>query len=188
MTEYILMEDVEYRVVLLLDAGACDYYTYVYIKLIFAEKSIVLFKDNLLALKNIVEHYDKGVCSLDSTLDEEKIGLLLNEYYRCLYEEQTQENIILNNQGQWIGEKYCCFVGLNYATWLYVYAGKVIMKVTPIFDGFEEDDFTKEYSEFVKTYEDIIKKTVSLQQLRKMRQIILKLYYSIFSPKNLLEN
>lgn len=58
MTEYILMEDVEYRVVLLLDAGACDYYTDVYIKLIFAEKSIVLFKDNLLALKNIVEHYD----------------------------------------------------------------------------------------------------------------------------------
>lgn len=180
MTEYILMEDVEYRVVLLLDAEAFDYYTDVYIKLIFAEKSIVLFKDNLLALKNIVEHYDKGVCSLDSTLDEEKIGLLLNEYYRYLYEEQTQENIIVNNQGQWIGERYCCFIGLNYAIWLYEYTGNLIMKVTPIFDGFEEDDYKEEYREFVKKYEDIIKKTVSLQQLRKVRHIILKLYYKFF--------
>lgn len=180
MTEYILMEDVKYRVVLLLNAEDCDYYTDVYIKLIFEEKSIVLFKDNLLALKNIVEHYDKGVCSLDSTLDEKKIGLLLNEYYRYLYEEQIQENIILNNQGQWIGERYCCFVGLNYATWLYEYTGNLIMKVTPIFDGFEDDDFKKEYSEFVKKYEDIIKKVVSLQELRKMRQIILKLYYKLF--------
>lgn len=180
MMEYILMEDAEYRLVLLLDDEDCDYYTDVYIKLIFAEKSIVLFKDNLLALKNIVEHYDKGVCSLDGTLEEEKIGLLLNEYYRCLYEEQTQENIILNNLGQWIGEKYCCFVGLNYATWLYEYTGNIIMKVTPVFGGFEEDNFTEEYSEFIKNYEDIIKKIVSLQQLRKMREVILKLYYELF--------
>lgn len=86
------MKDVEYRAVLLLDAEACDYYTDVYIKLILAEKSIVLYKDNLLALKNIVEHYDKGVCSLDSTLDEEKIGLLLNEYYRYLYEVMLASN------------------------------------------------------------------------------------------------
>ena len=54
------------------------------------------------------------------------------------------------------------------------------MKVSPIFDGFEEDDFTEEYRKFVKKYEDIIKKTVSLQQLRKMRQIILKLYDKLF--------
>lgn len=105
---------------------------------------------------------------------------MLNEYYRYLYDEQIKENIILNNQGQWIGERYCCFVGLNYATWLYEYTGNLIMKVTPIFDGFEDYDFTKEYSEFVKKYEDIIKKVVSLQQLRKMRQIILKLYYKLF--------
>ena len=44
----------------------------------------------------------------------------------------------------------------------------------------EEDDFTEEYRKFVKKYEDIIKKTVSLQQLRKMRQIILKLYDKLF--------
>ena len=123
---------------------------------------------------------NQAVVNLTDTLDEEKIGLLLNEYYRYLYEEQTQENIILNNQGQWIGERYCCFVGLNYATWLYEYKGNLIMKVSPIFDGFEEDDFTEEYRKFVKKYEDIIKKTVSLQQLRKMRQIILKLYDKLF--------
>lgn len=178
--EYILMEDAEYRLVLLLDVEDCDYYTDVYIKLILDGKSIVLFKDNLLALKNIVEHYDKGVCSLNGALEEEKLGLLLNEYYRCLYAEQMQENIIMNDQGQWIGERHCCFVGLNYATWLYEYTGNIIMKVTPIFDGFEEDDFTKEYSEFAKNYEDVIKKIVSLQQLREMREVILKLYYELF--------
>jgi len=180
MMQHILMENAEYRLVLLLDDEDCDYYTDVYIKLILAEKSIVLFKDNLLALKNIMEQFDKEICSLDSTLEEEKIGLLLNEYYRCLYEEQTQENIILNNQGQWIGERYCCFVSLNYATWVYEYTGNIIMKVAPIFDGFEEDDFTEAYSEFVENYEDIIKDIVSLQQLRKMRDVIDELYYELF--------
>lgn len=179
MTEYILIENAEYRLIILLDDEEFDYYTDVYIKFISDEKSIVLFKDNLLALRNIVEQYDKGIYCLDNTLEEEKLGLLLNEYYRCLYEEQTQKNIIFNNQGQWIGEKYCCFMSLNYATWLYEHEGDIIMKVTPLFEEFEEDNFTEEYSEFVKNYEDITKMKLSLQQLRNIREVILKLYYEL---------
>ena len=179
MTEYILIENTEYRLIIVLEDKELDYYTDVYIKFISDKNSIVLFKDNLLALKNIVKQYDKGIYSLDDTLEEEKIGLLLNEYYRCLYEEQTQENIIFNNQGQWIGEKYCCFISLNYATWLYEYEGNIIMKVTPIFEEFEEDDFTEEYREFAKNYEDITRKTLSLQQLGNIREVILNLYYEL---------
>lgn len=180
MKEYTLIENSDNKLILFLDSEDCDYYTDVYIKLIFDGNSIVLFKDNLLALKNILGQYENDISGLDEKIDEEKIGLLLNEYYRCIYVEQMMEKIILNNQGQWIGEKYCLFTSQNNATWLYEYEGDFILKVTPIFKGFEEDDFMDKYTEFILNYKDIKTCTIDKIQFEKMKEIILELYYDFF--------
>ena len=180
MTEYILIDNEKYRLKILLNEKDFDYYTDIWIELLYGKKKLILFKDNLLALKNIVKEYDKEVCSLDNTLEEKSLGLLLNEYYRCSYEEQLQEGIVLDEHGQWIGERYCCFTYLNCATWVYRYAENIIIKVTPIFCGFEEDDYTEEYSDFVVNYKDIFKEISSLQELRTMKENVFKLYNKFF--------
>ena len=52
--------------------------------------------------------------------------------------------------------------------------------MTPIFCGFEEDDYTKKYSDFVVNYKDIFKEITSLQELITMKENILKLYDKLF--------
>ena len=94
MTEYMLIDNEKYRLKILLNEKDFDYYTDIWIELLCGNNHITLFKDNLLALKNIVKEYDKEVCNLDYTLEEKNLGLLLNEYYRCSYEEQLQEGIV----------------------------------------------------------------------------------------------
>lgn len=178
--EYTLIENEKYKLIIILDNNDFDYYTDIRLDLIFAEKDIVIFNDNLLALKNIVEQSNEAVHILDGNLNEKSLGVLLNEYYRCLYENQMQEVIVLDNQGQWVGEKYNCFSNLEYATWIYKYAGNIIIKVTPIFGGFEEDDYIQEYKQFIKNYEDVFKETISLQQLKTVKKIILELYDELF--------
>lgn len=180
MTEYMLIDNEKYRLKILLNEKDFDYYNDILIELLCGEKKIILFKDNLLALKNIVKEYDKKVRSLDNTLEEKMLGLLLNEYYRCSYEEQLQEGIVLDEHGRWIGERYCCFTYLNCATWIYRYGENIIIKVTPIFCGFEEDDYTEEYIDFVVNYKDIFKEIASLQELRKMKENVFKLYDKLF--------
>ena len=57
MMEYILIENTEYRLIIVLEDKELDYYTDVYIKFISDKNSIVLFKDNLLALKALERDY-----------------------------------------------------------------------------------------------------------------------------------
>ena len=52
--------------------------------------------------------------------------------------------------------------------------------MTPIFGGFEEDDYIQEYKQFIKNYEDVFKETISLQQLKTVKKIILELYDELF--------
>ncbi len=52
--------------------------------------------------------------------------------------------------------------------------------MTPIFYGFEEEDYTEEYSDFVVNYKDIFKEIYSIQELRTMKENVLKLYDKLF--------
>lgn len=178
--EYVLMKDEKYKLIILLEKENFDYYTDVCIELIFDKKSIVLFKDNLLALKNIIDQYKENMDMLDDNLDENKLGILLNDYYRGFYENEFQNSLILDEQKRWVGERYCCYVSSEYATWIYWYEGNIIMKVTPIFGRFEEKNYVQEYYKFTRKYNDVFRVNVSLQQLICAKKIIYELYDELF--------
>ena len=115
--EYILIKSKKYKLILLLDEMDFDYYTDVCVELVFDGQSIILFKDNLMSLKNITEQYGGNIVILDSNLDESKLGILLNNYYMSIYENEIQDNWSLDNQEYWTGEKYCCYVSLEILLW-----------------------------------------------------------------------
>lgn len=178
--EYALIENQKYKLIISLEEIDFDYYTNVCIELIFGKKSIVLFKDNLLALKNVIDQYKENIDTLDANLDENSLGILLNDYYRGIYENQFQDSLILDNQERWIGQKYCFFISLEYATWIYRYDENIIMKVTPIFCGFEEYGYVQEYDRFIQEYKDVFKEKLSLQQLIYAKKVIYRLYKKLF--------
>lgn len=180
MKKYKLIENEKYKLMLRLEENEFDYYTDVYIELTFDENTIILFNDNLLALKNSMEQFNENIPVLETNLSETKLGILLNDYYRGLYENDFKETITLDYQEQWVGEKYCWFINSEYATWIYQYGGNVIMKVTPVFCGFEEDNYVQKYSKFNQEYKDIFREQVSLQQLIFMKQLIFNLYNKLF--------
>ena len=174
--EYILIKNEKYKVTLSFEEIDFDYYTDVYVELFFYNQSIILFKDNLLALKNIIDQYHENSACLDIRLDEKMLGISLNDYYRGIYEEKIPDHLTLDWQGRWIGEKYCYFQVPEYATWIYRYDEKVILKVTPFFDRFAEDDYVQEYDKFIRKYNDVFREHVSSQQLENMKKIIYQLY------------
>ena len=178
--KYVLLKSEKYKLIISLEEIDFDYYTDVCVELIFDKKSIILFKDNLLALKNITEQYSGNIVILDNNLDESKLGILLNNYYMSIYENEIQDNLILDNQEYWTGEKYCCYVSLEYATWIYYYGGSIVMKVTPVFNGFENEGYVQEYYKFIQEYKDIFQGIVSLQQLIYVKKVVLKLYNELF--------
>ena len=174
--EYILIKSEKYKVTLSFEEKDFDYYTDVYVELFFYNQSIILFKDNLLALKNIIDRYHKNSACLDIRLDEKMLGISLNDYYRGIYEEKIPDHLTQDRQGRWIGEKYCYFQVLEYATWIYRYDKKVILKVTPFFGRFAENDYVQQYDKFIRKYNDVFREPVSSQQLENMKKIIYQLY------------
>lgn len=54
------------------------------------------------------------------------------------------------------------------------------MKVTPVFNGFENEGYVQEYYKFIQEYKDIFRGIVSLQQLIYVKKVILKLYNELF--------
>lgn len=175
MKKYELITTKKYKLILLLEESEFDYYTDVYIELTFGENKIIIFRDNLLELKNSVKQLGENIRVLKDSILEAKLGILLNEYYSGLYRGEIDENIVLDYQGQWIGEKYCWFINSGYATWMYKYHGKIIMRVTPIFSGFDEE-YVQEYNHFIWKYKDIFREQLSLEQILYMKQIIFTLY------------
>lgn len=179
MKKYVLTETLKYRIILLAEENDFDYYTPIYICLEFQYGSILLLKDNILFLKNIVERLSTGIEKLHESLEDNKLGLMLNEYYYNLYENRNSTNIILNPNGTWIGEKYCCFSTPKCATWIYKICEKVVIKVTPVFSHFEKDDYKRLYSDFIKNYKDIFKGFITKQQLVDIKEIVLSLFHKL---------
>lgn len=176
--EYTVIKDNQCTVKISADITDLDYYTNITLKLCIDNKDIVLLVDNILFLKNVMSGYMENVDTyiLDSRLDEKNLGLLLNEYYRYVDEENVKDKLILDGQNRWIGEKYCCFTNEGYATWLYKYNENMVMKVTPLFMGFEKNNYMQEYSEFIKEYRDVLSINVTFQQLNNMFKVILFLF------------
>lgn len=176
MKKYPLIRSAKYDLVLLLDDKEFDYYTDITIELDIRKEKIILFKDNLLYLKNIVKQYEKGPLLLSDNLKEDKLGILLNEYYKYLNDNHPCKEIVLNEKNEWIGQKYNCFSTLNYATWLYRYDKNIILMVTPIFSEFDEENYISKYSTFINNYKDIFRECVTLPQLKRIGNIIINLY------------
>lgn len=47
------------------------------------------------------------------------------------------------------------------------------MKVTPVFHGFDVNDYAQEYCKFIQEYNDIFREVISLQQLLYIKKVIL---------------
>jgi len=176
LKKYELIRTENYKLILQLNESEFDYYTDVYMELTFGTNKITIYKDNLLELKNSMKQFGENIPILEAKMDETKLGMLLNDYYRGIYEDNFDENVILDSQERWIGEKYCWFINSGYATWIYQYGGRIIMKVTPIFYGFEEDDYIQEYCKFKQEYKDIFREQVLLEQIIYMKNLIFNLY------------
>ena len=145
-----------------MDSDDFDYYSDVKMIIIIRDKEYIIFKDNLLFLKNIIKNYNVKKEYID-TLDEEELGILLNLYYKMLYDDLTNNKIDFNESGEWIGEQYVIFTSKICATWLYMMQGKYIVKVTPIFDS--DNEYEGEYLNFISHYQDILRVELSEDEL-----------------------
>ncbi len=175
--QYILIKNNAYSCYLLLDNRDFDYYTNVQIQLDDRTQSLMLYNDNLLYLKNIIKQCHKfGIEELSVVLDENNVGILSNEYYRSIYENEKSNSVLLDDNGYWIGEKYRIFSHNQYETWLYKYQGDIILKVTPVYMGFEQEGYFNSYIRFQKTYKDIFRERISLTQLKSAGETILGIY------------
>lgn len=184
--EFVVINSNHFKLKLLVNRVDMDYYTDITLKLYIGKKRIVLLEDNILFYKNMIYNYKDNidVYSLDKRLDEKDLGLLLNEFYYCLYENITRNSIILDNQERWIGEKYCCFSNSDCATWIYKYNDNIVLKVTPMFRGFDKDNYFNQYLKFTKGYSDIFCTTITFNQLKDIYNIIIDLYHSMQNNNN----
>lgn len=176
--EYVLIKNETYKMMLSFDDEEFDYYTDVSVKLYFGETVVLLFQDKLLALRNIMDDYD--IKTLDDKLNESKLGIFLNDYYRGTYEGKYEKYLILDKHKHWIGEQYYCMQSLEYTTWLYQYEDYIVLKVTPVFTGFDEDDFTESYRKFAKSYKDTFRQTITLEEVVRAERKVFDLYEIYF--------
>ena len=174
--EYFLLKNKNYEMVLQFDDEDFDYYTNVNVKIRFADTEYLLYDDNLLELRNVVLSFSDNIRLLDKSLNESKIGLLLNNYYFELDEAQTSYKIVLDDNESWIGEKYHYLMSNDYATWLYTYRGNIILKVTPVFHSDNEEIDCIEYNRFLESYKDIFRDEISLEQLIAMKNVVVSTY------------
>lgn len=178
--QYVLINNKSYKMILSFEDTEFDFYTDVYVELLVGEKSFLLFRDKLLGLKNIMDVYD--IKTLDARLDESKLGMLLNEYCRGAYAGKYEKNLIFDKQNNWIGEQYYWMLSKEYTTWLYQYGKNIILKVTPVFTGFDEDDFTESYRKFAKNYKDTFRQTITLEEVVRAERKVFELYEIYFGP------
>lgn len=79
---YKIFEKEQYCMNMMFDDDKFDYYSDVEIKFTVRETEYIIYKDNLLFLKNIINNFKDKNKYLDDNLDEDKLGILLNIYYK----------------------------------------------------------------------------------------------------------
>lgn len=181
MDEYLIINSSQYKLKLLADKEELDYYTDLILELCVGRDKYILLKDNILFIKNMIGKFINNIhmYELDGRLNESELGLLYNVYFYCNNEELVDDSIILDNQGSWIGEKYAFFSNQNYTTWFYKYNNNIMMKVTPMFQYFDEGNNSIQYKKFIKEYSDIFKTVIDLSKIEEMLKILEGLYGDI---------
>lgn len=106
---YKIFEKEQYCMNMMLEDDKFDYYSDVEIKFIIRETEYIIYKDNLLFLKNIINNFKDKNKHLDDNLDDDKLGILLNIYYKTIYDELEDDRISINEFNEWIGENMYYF-------------------------------------------------------------------------------
>lgn len=174
---YKIFEKEQYCMNMMLEDDKFDYYSDVEIKFIIRETEYIIYKDNLLFLKNIINNFKDKNKYLDDDLDEDKLGILLNIYYKTIYDELEDDRISINEFNEWIGEKYVLFLSKIYVTWLYEKQDNYVIKITPIFNN---DEYGEEFEKFLLNYKDILCMEIHSDDLNKIFNVLLdiiKLYF-----------
>lgn len=174
---YKIFEKEQYCMNMMFDDDKFDYYSDVEIKFIIRETEYIIYKDNLLFLKNIINNFKDKNKYLDDNLDEDKLGILLNIYYKSIYDELEDDRININEFNEWNGEKYVLFLSKSYATWLYGKRDNYVIKITPIFNN---DEYGEKFENFLLNYKDILCMKIHSDDLNKIFNILLdiiKLYF-----------
>lgn len=169
--QYIIFEKDQYFIDLQLDDDNFDYYSDVEIKIIVKGTEYIIYKDNLLFLKNVINNFNEKNECIDDNLEDKQLGILLNIYYKMVYDELVDERIRINEFGEWIGEKNVFFSSKSCATWLYRNRDKNILKITPIFNN--NDEYGEEFVNFMIDYQDILNDELYANDLKRIFNVLL---------------
>ena len=184
LDEFIWIKRNEYSIALKYTIDdQIDYYTDVKIIVFYLNKEYEIFNDNLLYLKNIITNYLKNIndyiIEIDNQIDIENIGLLQNTYYYCISQSIPLSNVkelLLDNEGEWIGLKYSFFESKKYSTWIYKKGSKINIKISPLFQYFFDKFSISKYKKFVKNYNDIINFEIEESELVYLYDFINEIY------------
>ncbi len=185
MENYTLISQNTFKIELQIMDDIVDYYSNICIRLIMKNNIYEILNDNIYYLKNVKERYcvDNELFEIDARIFEQKLGILQNEYYYCLNENISNEDIILDENDEWIGEKYCCFTTPEYSTWIYKKGDRFHLMVTPMFRYFDEENNRELYLNFINEYKNIFFSEISSVQLKKTCDIIEKIYQQAVTPQ-----
>lgn len=169
------------------DMHNIDYYTNFNVELIIEDTKYNLLNENILYIKNILEKYIENINNyiLDNRLLREDLGIDLNNYYYFLNYEINNFSLIVDENGNWIGEKYNCFCNNKYATWIYKFDNKIYLEVTPLFDFFKYDANDLEYKIFIRKYKRVIIVELDFEILLETYNKLDTIYKDIINIKNI---
>ncbi|MDU4862632.1 MAG: hypothetical protein E6356_17975 [Terrisporobacter othiniensis] len=151
LQEYTILKGDDFCLKFYISDVELDYYTNCKILLYFNDIEYILLNDNVLFIYNVLKQYIENMDNyqLDNRLNEFELGKGYNDYLYTIFENIDNEDIIFTKDGEWIGEKYCCFSTKEYATWIYKFKNSIYLMVTRVFQEFEEDDIESAYSMFI---------------------------------------
>lgn len=170
--QFKILEKRQYCVYVQLDDDNFDYYSDAIITIRGNGVDFIIYKDNLLYLKNVINNIKEIIEDIDlDKIDEMNIGILLNIYYKSIFDELADDRIIFNEFDEWIGEKYMLFSSNEYATWLYRNKCKYTIKITPIYNA--EYKYEDEFEKFLANYRDILCEDFFIDDLTRISQGLL---------------
>ena len=155
-----------------------DYYTDVQIVLSTDRMKEIIYDDNILHLKNIVMSSKTRIFNISDMIEEDKLGIHLNDFYFNQYQETNIYDLKYDEMGEWVGMKYCIDVGKENAVWLYRFHDQIYLNITPVFH-IPVKKANMKYQMFRKQYRDVFKTTVSREDLYTIEKKILEMYQQL---------
>ncbi|MCI5654906.1 MAG: hypothetical protein MR300_00415 [Ruminococcus sp.] len=182
MGKYIIINNNQYKLYIEFSYENFDYYTQIKMFLENNDKNFLIANENILFYYNLFNLYTKNIDNyiLPNQLDPNFLGKQLNEYYYQIWTEKKNQNIILNEEGLWIGEKYCCFTYNDCATWIYKYNDELYLLITKLYNNFCNIDELNDFQLFIKNYNDFCKYNITIEELQYLKRYFKLLKNKIF--------